>query len=203
MGKVFDRIDEHQRAWIARQSMFFVGSAPLDADGHVNVSPKGPIGSLRVLDDHTVAYLDVVGSGAETIAHIRENGRVVVMLCAFQGPPRILRLHGRGELVHATDERFPALLEQGGYEQAEVPESHRAIIVVHVTRIADSCGYGVPLMDYAGERPHQAKSSAKRVRVHGPDAYLDYQREKNAASIDGLPAVGAAEYARRAATDPA
>ena len=203
MGKVFDRLDEHQRAWIARQPMFFVGSAPLDADGHVNVSPKGPIGSLRVLDDHTVAYLDVVGSGAETIAHIRENGRVVVMLCAFQGPPRILRLHGRGEIVHATDERFPALLEQGGYEQAEVPESHRAIIVVHVTRIADSCGYGVPLMDYAGERPHQAKSSAKRVRVHGPDAYLDYQRDKNAASIDGLPAVGAAEYARRAAADPA
>jgi pyridoxamine 5'-phosphate oxidase-like protein len=189
MGKVFDRLDEHQRAWIARQSMFFVGSAPLDAGGHVNVSPKGPIGSLRVLDDHTVAYLDVVGSGAETIAHIRENGRVVVMLCAFQGPPRILRLHGRGEIVHSTDERFPALLEQGGYEQAEVPESHRAIIVVHVTRIADSCGYGVPLMDYAGERLHQAKSSAKRVRVHGPLAYEDYQREKNAASIDGLPAV--------------
>jgi hypothetical protein len=203
MGKVFDRLDEHQRAWISRQPMFFVGSAPLDADGHVNVSPKGPIGSLRVLDDHTVAYLDVVGSGAETIAHIRENGRVVVMLCAFQGPPRILRLHGRGEIVHATDERFPALLEQGAYEQAEVPESHRAIIVVHVTRIADSCGYGVPLMDYAGERPHQAKSSAKRVRVHGPDAYLDYQRDKNAASIDGLPAVDAAEYARRAAADPA
>jgi hypothetical protein len=201
MGKVFDRLDEHQRAWIARQPMFFVGSAPLDAGGHVNVSPKGPIGSLRVLDDHTVAYLDVVGSGAETIAHIRENGRVVVMLCAFQGPPRILRLHGRGEVVHSTDERFPALLEQGGYEQAEVPESHRAIIVVHVKRIADSCGYGVPLMDYAGERPHQAKSSVKRVRVHGPDAYLDYQRDKNAVSIDGLPAVDAAEYARRA--DPA
>src|ERR687898_834325 len=178
---------DRPRAWIARQAMFFVGTAPLAGDGCVNVSPKGPIGSLRVLDDHTVAYLDVVGSGAETIAHIRENGRVVVMLCAFQGPPRILRLHGRGELVHATDERFPALLDQGGFEQAEVPESHRAIIVVHVTRIADSCGYGVPLMDYAGERPHQAKSSAKRVRVHGPDAYLDYQREKNAASIDGLP----------------
>ena len=193
MAKVYERIDEHQRDWIARQSMFFVGSAPLAGDGHVNVSPKGPIGSLKVLDDRTVAYLDVVGSGAETIAHIRENGRVVVMLCAFHGPPRILRLHGRGEIVHATDERFPALLEQGGYEQAEVPESHRAIVVVHVTRIADSCGYGVPLMDYAGERPHQAKSSAKRMRVHGPDAYVAYQREHNAASIDGLPAVELAE----------
>jgi hypothetical protein len=189
MGKVYERIDDRQRAWIGRQAMFFVGTAPLDAGGHVNVSPKGPIGSLRVLDDHTVAYLDVVGSGAETIAHIRENGRVVVMLCAFQGPPRILRLHGRGEIVPASDERFGALLEQGGFEAFEVPESHRAVVLVHVTRIADSCGYGVPLLDYAGERPHQAASSAKRVRVKGPDAYVAYQREHNAASIDGLPAV--------------
>ncbi len=189
MAKVYERIEEHQRDWIARQAMFFVGSAPLAGDGHVNVSPKGPIGSLAVLDDHTVAYLDIVGSGAETIAHIRENGRVVVMLCAFEGPPRILRLHGTGEVVPATDERFAALLEQGGYAPFEVSESHRAIVVVHVTRVADSCGYGVPLMDYVGERSHQAASSAKRVRVHGPGAYLDYQREHNAASIDGLPAV--------------
>jgi predicted pyridoxine 5'-phosphate oxidase superfamily flavin-nucleotide-binding protein len=189
MGRIYERIDDHQRAWIARQALFFVGTAPLDGDGHVNVSPKGPIGSLRVLDDHTVAYLDLVGSGAETIAHIRENGRVVVMLCAFDGPPRILRLHGRGEVVPAGTPRFDALLAQAGFEQPEVLESQRAVIVVHVTRIADSCGYGVPLMDYAGERPHQAKSSAKRIRVHGPDAYVDYQREKNSLSIDGLPAV--------------
>jgi Pyridoxamine 5'-phosphate oxidase len=189
MAKVYERIEDHQRDWIARQAMFFVGSAPLAGDGHVNVSPKGPIGSLAVLDDHTVAYLDVVGSGAETIAHIRENGRVVVMLCAFEGPPRILRLHGTGEVVPAGDERFAALLEQGGYERPEVPESQRAIVVVHVTRVADSCGYGVPLMDYVGERPHQAASSAKRVRVHGPDAYVAYQRDHNAVSIDGLPAV--------------
>jgi hypothetical protein len=169
--------------------MFFVGSAPLAGDGHVNVSPKGPISSLAVLDDHTVAYLDIVGSGAETIAHIRENGRVVVMLCAFEGPPRILRLHGTGEVVPATDDRFAELFERAGFEPFEVPESHRAIIVVHVDRVADSCGYGVPLMDYVGERPHQAASSAKRVRVHGPEAYVAYQREHNAASIDGLPAV--------------
>ena len=189
MAHIYERIDGRQRDWIARQAMFFVGSAPLAGDGHVNVSPKGPIGSLRVLDDHTVAYLDVVGSGAETIAHIRENGRVVVMLCAFAGPPRILRLHGRGEVVPAGDQRFAALFEQVGFEPFEVPESHRAIIVVHVTRVADSCGYGVPLMEHVGERPHQAASSAKRLRVHGPDAYLGYQREHNAASIDGLPAV--------------
>jgi hypothetical protein len=189
MGRVYERIDEHQRAWIARQAMFFVGTAPLSGDGHVNVSPKGPIGSLRVLDDHTVAYLDIVGSGAETIAHIRENGRVVVMLCAFEGPPRILRLHGRGELVLASDARFEELLAAGGYEPSGVPESHRAIVVVHVERIADSCGYGVPLMDYVGERPHQDASSSKRLRVNGPDAFVAYQREKNALSIDGLPAV--------------
>jgi hypothetical protein len=189
MARVYEAIDQHQSDWIARQAMFFVGTAPLDGDGHVNVSPKGPIGSLAVLDERTVAYLDVVGSGAETIAHLRENGRIVVMLCAFQGPPRILRLHGRGEVVLPADPRFGRLLAQAGFQQPEVPESRRAVIVVHVTRIADSCGYGVPLMSYEGERPHQAKSSAKRVRVHGPQAYVDYQRENNAASIDGLPAV--------------
>src|SRR5205809_5096873 len=120
MAKVFEHIDDHLRDWIGRQRLFFVGTAPLAEDGHVNVSPKGPIGSLKVLDDHTVAYLDVVGSGAETIAHIRENGRIVVMLCAFAGPPRILRLHGRGEVVPAGDPRFEELLEAGGYERAEV-----------------------------------------------------------------------------------
>src|SRR6059058_3779379 len=105
MGRVYDGIDERLAAWIARQPLFFVATAPLAGDGHVNVSPKGPIGSLRVLDDHTVAYLDVTGSGAETIAHLRENGRIVVMLCAFEGPPKILRLHGRGEAVQAGDPR--------------------------------------------------------------------------------------------------
>src|ERR687889_1190704 len=106
MAKVFDGIDEHLRRWIARQPLFFVGTAPLAADGHVNVSPKGPIGSLRVLDERTVAYLDIVGSGAETIAHVRENGRIVVMLCAFAGPPRIVRLHGRGEVVLRSHQRY-------------------------------------------------------------------------------------------------
>ena len=189
MGKVVAEIDDKLARWIRGQQMFFVATAPLDETGHVNVSPKGPIGTFAVLDDHTVAYLDIVGSGAETIAHIRENGRVVVMLCAFQGPPRILRLHGTGEIVPADDGRFAELFERAGFEPFEVPESHRSIVVVDVNRVADSCGYGVPLMDYVGERPHQAASSAKRVRVHGPGAYLDYQREHNAASIDGLPAV--------------
>ena len=193
MGKVYEAIDERWRDWIAKQPMFFVGTAPLTGDGHVNVSPKGPIGSLRVLDDHTVAYLDIVGSGAETIAHLRENGRIVVMFCAFEGPPRILRLHGRGEVVLPGDDAFDELLDSCGFEQPSVPESRRSIVVVHVDRVADSCGYGVPLMDYAGERPHNDAASEKRMRVNGPNAFEDYKRKKNVESIDGLPAVPVTE----------
>jgi hypothetical protein len=169
--------------------MFFVGTAPLDSDGHINVSPKGPIGTMRVLDSHTVAYLDMIGSGAETIAHVRENGRIVVMLCAFEGPPRIVRLHGRGEVVAASEPEFEALAERCGFEPPEHPEARRAIVVVDVDRVADSCGYGVPLMSYTGLRPHSGAWAAKKLRVGGTEALLDYQREKNARSIDGLPAV--------------
>jgi hypothetical protein len=189
MGKIFDAIDDRLRDWIAAQPLFFVASAPLAAEGHVNVSPKGPIGSLRVLDERTVAYLDVVGSGAETIAHVRENGRVVVMLCAFSGPPRIVRLHGRGEIVPADDERFAELLERCDFEQPSVAAARRAIVLIDVTRVADSCGYGVPLMSFEGLRPHADAWAEKKVRVGGEEALLDYQREKNAVSLDGLPAV--------------
>ena len=97
MARVYDEITDHLREWVGRQAMFFVATAPLSGDGHVNLSPKGPIGALRVLGPRKVAYLDVSGSGAETISHLRENGRIVVMLCAFEGPPRIVRFHGRGE----------------------------------------------------------------------------------------------------------
>ena len=189
MGKVFERIDEHLREWIARQPLFFVGTAPLAAAGHVNVSPKGPIDTLRVLDDRTVAYLDLVGSGAETVAHIRENGRVVVMLCAFEGPPRIVRLHGRGEVVAAGDERFAALAARCDFANPSLAEARRSIIVVEVTRIADSCGYGVPLMSYEGEREHARLWAEKKLRVGGDAAIEEYVAEKNAESIDGLPAV--------------
>jgi hypothetical protein len=189
VGKVFDVIDEQLESWIGNQPMFFVGTAPLDADGHVNVSPKGSIDSLRVLTPTSVAYLDVVGSGAETIAHVRENGRIVIMLCAFEGPPRILRLHGKGEVVVAADPRFERLMELCQFPVPATPEARRAIVVVEVDRIADSCGYGVPLMKHEGERPHMALWAAKKVRVGGPEALLEYQREKNTHSIDGLPAV--------------
>jgi hypothetical protein len=189
VAKIYESIDERWREWIARQPLFFVGTAPLDGDGHVNVSPKGPIGSLRVLDEHTVAYLDLTGSGAETIAHLRENGRIVVMLCAFEGPPKILRLHGRGEVVSLGDPRFDELLARCEFDDMGPPEARRAVIVVHVARIGDSCGYGVPLMSHEGERPHYDASFQKKLRVGGEEALLDYQRQKNAASLDGLPAV--------------
>jgi hypothetical protein len=189
MGKVFEGIDERLKAWIAQQPMFFVASAPLESDGHVNVSPKAPIESLQVLDEHTVAYLDLVGSGAETIAHVRENGRIVIMLCAFHGPPRIVRLHGRGEVITPSDERFDQLMKGVRFAQPGVEAARRAVVLVSVERVADSCGYGVPLMSYEGSRPHMDAWAEKKVRVGGEHALLHYQREKNALSIDGLPAV--------------
>ena len=168
MGKVHDRIDTKLAEWIGRQRLFFVGTAPADG-GHVNVSPKGPIESFRIVDEQTVEYDDHVGSGAETTAHLRENGRICVMLCAFEGPPRIVRLHGRGEVLPADD----------------VGDGVRGVIRVHVDRVSDSCGYGVPLMEFAGERTQRAKWLASK----GADGVRAYVGEKNAASIDGLPAV--------------
>jgi hypothetical protein len=182
MAKNFDEIDSKLHAWIARQRMFFVGTAPSGADGHVNISPKGPIESLRVLDPHTVAYLDVVGSGAETIAHLRDNGRIVVMLCSFEGPPRILRLHGRGEVLPAGAVDFDVTPPEG---------SERAVIRVAVERIADSCGYGVPLMSYEGTRPQYAAWAESQVRRGGTEALDAYAAQHNATSIDGLPALDA------------
>lgn len=189
MGKVFDGIDERLASWIASQSLYFVGSAPLDAEGHVNVSPKGPIETLKVVDEHTVAYLDMIGSGAETAAHVRENGRIVIMLCAFDGPPKVVRLHGHGELIQAEDERFEPLALRCEFPVPPVKEARRAIVLVRLTRVSDSCGYGVPLMSLKGKRPHMEAWAQKKERVGGVKALQDYQREKNAVSIDGLPAI--------------
>jgi hypothetical protein len=187
MGRIYEGIDERLAAWIARQPLFFVGTAPASG-GHVNVSPKGPIGSLRVLDEQTVAYLDTVGSGAETIAHVRENRRITIMLCAFEGPPRIVRLHGEGEVVLPDDPEFEALLA-AGFHTPRAPEARRSIIRVDVSRVSDSCGYGVPLMSYGGRREHSDLWFEKRLRVGGPEALERYQEEHNRTSIDGLPAV--------------
>jgi hypothetical protein len=180
MGKVFDEIDEKLAAWIGRQRMFFVGTAPSGAGGHVNVSPKGPIESLRILDPRTVAYLDVVGSGAETIAHLRDNGRIVVMLCAFEGPPRILRLHGRGTVESADAVEFDVAPPAG---------TERAVIRVEIERIADSCGYGVPVMEYVGARPQYERWAESKRRKGGARALDEYVAQHNERSIDGLPAV--------------
>jgi len=187
MARVYDEITDHLREWVGRQSMFFVATAPLAGNGHVNVSPKGPIGSLRVLGPHRVAYLDIGGSGAETIAHLRENGRIVVMLCAFDGPPRIVRFHGTGEALLPDDPRFEELLDEAGFEDPSLPEARRSIVEVDVTRVSDSCGYGVPLMSFEGLREHHQLSTAKKLRTLGPDGYAEYRREANASSVDGLP----------------
>jgi len=190
MAKVFDSIDDKLAAWIGRQRMFFVGTAPSGDAGHVNISPKGPIESLRVLDPRTVAYEDVTGSGAETIAHLRENGRIVVMLCAFEGPPRIVRLHGTGTVLLPGDAGYDEL-----YSSFDVPDSvavepgARSVISVEVDRVADSCGYGVPLMSYEGTRPQQPAWVDSKLRQNGVAALEAYVAEKNAVSIDGLPAI--------------
>ena len=177
MGKVFDGIDEKLAAFIHEQPIFFVGTAPLDRDGHLNLSPKGN-NRVEVLDERTVAYLDLTGSGVETIAHLRENGRIVVMFCAFQGPPRIVRLHGRGEVVEKGTPGFAELAPR-------FPEhpSARSVIRVSVERISDSCGYGVPLMSFERERTQMDDWAAHK----GPEGIVEYQATRNAASIDGLP----------------
>jgi hypothetical protein len=179
MGKIYSSIDDRVRAFIEAQHMFFVATAPSGPSGHVNVSPKG-LDSLRILGPSTVAYLDYIGSGAETIAHSRENGRIVIMLCAFEGPPMILRLHGRGRAIEPRDAGFAPLLAH-----FEPGLGVRAIVHVDVDRIADSCGFGVPMYRYDGQRTQLTAWAGRK----GEDALLDYQREKNSASIDGLPAL--------------
>lgn len=178
MGKTYEGIDDRLRHFIEAQHVFFVATAPLAADGRVNLSPKG-LDSLRVIDRTTVAYLDYVGSGVETIAHVRENGRIVVMLCAFEGAPNIVRLHGRGEVLEPQDAAFADALALFGAPKAAV----RAIVRVRLERITDSCGYGVPIYRYEGERT-QLPAWAERK---GDDGARRYQEAHNATSIDGLP----------------
>ncbi len=177
MGQVFEALDDRLTAFIRRQHVFFVATAPLAADGLVNLSPKG-LDTFAVLDGHRVAYLDLTGSGVETIAHLRENGRIAIMFCAFEGKPRILRLHGRGRPVVPSDPDFDELV--GCFPPRP---GVRSVIDVDVTRIADSCGFGVPLMDYRGERD-QLDAWA---RAKGPDRLSAYRAEKNVMSLDGLP----------------
>jgi hypothetical protein len=188
VGKIYDEVDEAMKDWLESQHVFFVGTAPLAPEGHVNVSPKGGLGSFRMLGPTRAGYLDIAGSGAETIAHLKENGRIVIMFAAFDGRPRIVRLHGTGTVHEKGTERFDELLPR--FENAELhPGATRSIIEVTITRVADSCGYSVPLMSFEGTRNHQDLWTEKRLDKHGPDGVNDYIVLKNRESIDGLPAV--------------
>ena len=177
MGKVYPVLDESITQFVQAQSVFFVGTAPLDADGHVNVSPKG-LDTLRILGPTTVAYLDLTGSGIETVAHVKQNGRITLMFCAFQGPPKILRLYGQGRVIEPQDAEFPGLLTH-----FPVHIEMRSVIVIEITRIVDSCGYGVPLLKYERNRDQLAAWARNR----GPERCKEYRKEKNDRSIDGLP----------------
>ncbi|MGI8778167.1 MAG: pyridoxamine 5'-phosphate oxidase family protein [Acidimicrobiales bacterium] len=177
MSRVYEMLDERLISFLSRQHVFFVATAPLARDGLVNLSPKG-LDTFVVLDPHRVAYLDLTGSGVETIAHLRENGRIVVMFCDFEGAPRIIRLHGRGHVVVPGEPEFEDL--SGRFPSRP---GIRSVIDVDVTRIADSCGYGVPLMAFEGERSRLDEWAAKR----GPEGLDDYRATKNAVSLDGLP----------------
>jgi hypothetical protein len=179
MGKLFEEITPALRDWIEAQRVYFVATAPLSADGHVNCSPKG-LDTLRILGPREVAYLDLTGSGAETIAHLRENGRIVIMLCALDGPPRIVRLHGRGNVVVPGSADWPRLRAQFPGQPGD-----RAIVHIELTRISDSCGFGVPLYEFVEDRAALPQWCERK----GPDGLARYQRDKNARSIDGLPAV--------------
>ena len=184
MGKTYERIDGRLRTFIEEQPVFFTATAPLAGDGTVNLSPKGLKGSLAVLDEHTVAYLDFAGSNAETIAHLRENGRITLMWCAFQGPPNIVRVHGRGEPVFRDDPRFPDLLARFP-DRDTASHGLRAVIVVTAELVRDTCGYAVPFMSYDEDRDLHAKRFARE-----DDASLNTYFEKKehvAKSLDGLP----------------
>lgn len=178
MGKVLPALTDELTAWIGEQPMFFVATAPTEG-GHVNVSPKGH-DTLRVLAPSTVAYLDLTGSGAETIAHTRQNGRITIMLCAFDGKPKILRLFGTGEAHPAGTDRFDEL--RGLFP--DLPGA-RSVVVVRLDRVQTSCGYAVPTMDLREERSTLIQWAERR----GPDGVVDYWGEKNTTSIDGLPAL--------------
>ena len=180
MGKVHDGIDEPLAEWIGRQHVWFVATAASGSDGTVNVSPKGGDGTLAVLDERTVAYLDLTGSGIETVAHLRDNGRITLMWCAFEGPPRIVRVHGTGTVVTPDDPRWPELLDR-----FDARPGARAIIVVAAARVSDSCGYAVPLMEFGAERTRLDQWAADRSE----EQLAEYRATKNARSIDGLPGI--------------
>lgn len=210
MGKLYAELDERLTKFIAAQPVFFVASAPCFTaagdGGHVNVSPKGYRDTFAVLSPRQVAYLDLTGSGAETIAHLRQNGRITIMFCSFDRQPKILRLYGNGQVVVPDAPGWPALVAHfPATGLAGNAPSRRAIIVVELDRIADSCGYAVPIMELAAERDVLARADERKT----PAEMDAYRAEKNSVSIDGLPALsdhlpredGQAPASRESGTD--
>ncbi len=181
MGKPYAELDEHLQDFIRAQRLFFVATAPSGSEGHVNVSPKG-LDCLAIWGPHTVGYADFVGSGAETIAHLRENQRICMMFCAFEGSPKILRLHGRGEVIEPSDREFEELAQS--FRASDLPPL-RSIIRVSISRIHDACGFSVPRYSFEGDR-RQLHDFCERK---GADGLQEYQLDKNSRSIDGLPAL--------------
>lgn len=183
MAKRYETITPDLLAWVEQQRLFFVATAPLAGDGHVNCSPKG-LDTLRVLGPRQVAYLDLTGSGAETIAHLRENGRIVFMFCALSGPPRIVRFHGTGRVVTPDMPSWPEL-------RPLFPDypGARAIIHAEITRIGSSCGYAVPKFEHVEDRD----ALERWAQVKGDDGLAAYRKQHNACSIDGLPSLDAGE----------
>ena len=184
MGKEQYYITEDHREFIAKQRMFFVCTAPLSGEGHINLSPKG-FDCFRVLSATKVGYLDIVGSGNETSAHLLENGRITFMFCAFDGPPKILRLYGKGKTVLPADTEWQELSKQ-----FSVLPATRQIIVADIFKVKSSCGFGVPFYNYTGERDHAIKWAESK----GKDGLEEYKKEKNMISIDGLPTPIAAKF---------
>ena len=177
MGKFHTTITDHHKEFIESQHLFFVSTAPLDGNGHINLSPKG-LDCFRILSDNTVAYMDIVGSGNETSAHILENGRITFMFCAFGGPPNILRLYGKGYTILPGDPQWAGLSSH-----FTLLPSTRQIIVADIFKVQTSCGFGVPYYQYTGERDHAHKWADKK----GPEGLEEYKKEKNLVSLDGLP----------------
>ena len=176
MGKVYDGIDDHLAEFIALQKVYFVATAPDNPEGHLNVSPKG-LDTFRILGPNSVAYLDLTGSGIETVAHLRENGRITIMFSAFEGRPLIVRLYGRGRVVEPGDPDWNGLID--GFP--EYPGA-RSVVVVDVEKVADSCGYAVPHYEYKGDRTQLLDWAARK----GPEGLEQYLAQKNRTSIDGL-----------------
>ena len=177
MGRTYDGVDDDLAAFLAAQPVFFVATAP-ERGGHVNISPKGYPDSFAVLGPRTVAYLDLTGSGVETIAHLRENGRVTLMFCAFAGPPKIVRLYGSGRAVVPGDADWEELAGRFPHRAGR-----RAVVVVELERVSDSCGYAVPFLEFVSERDVLERSNENK----GPERLGAYRAERNARSLDGLP----------------